>query len=180
MLSVKPYVAKFTAARGIHGANKGSAPESRHKIGKIPESWWADGHLSNVSAWMHERTGKPTQKPVSLYYRLVLASTNEGDLVIDPFCGCATTLIAAENAGRQWIGMDINPTTEELVIKQLDKLSEGTEDFLAQESQIPQETAETDGQQTFQKEDGRTQTNSDCSAAQRQAQLSPHLRDLRP
>ena len=102
--------------------------------GKIPESWWTK--FTPVGRLEKERCNKPTQKPVALYSRLVLASTNPGDVVIDPFCGCATTLIAAENAGRQWIGIDINPTTEELVIKQLDKLSEGTEDFWRKEVTI--------------------------------------------
>ena len=54
-----------------------------------------------------ERTGFPTQKPLALYERIILASSNEGDLVLDPFCGCATTPIAAERLGRQWVGMDI-------------------------------------------------------------------------
>ena len=54
-----------------------------------------------------ERTGYPTQKPLALYERIVKASSNEGDMVLDPFCGCATTPIAAERQGRQWVGMDI-------------------------------------------------------------------------
>ncbi len=49
----------------------------------------------------------PIQKPVELYKRIILASSNQGDFVLDPFCGCATTLIAAEETERQWIGMDI-------------------------------------------------------------------------
>lgn len=54
-----------------------------------------------------ERTGYPTQKPLALYERIIQASSNPGDLVLDPFCGCATTPVAAERLGRQWIGMDI-------------------------------------------------------------------------
>ena len=54
-----------------------------------------------------ERTGYPTQKPLALYERIIKASSNEGDIVLDPFCGCATTPIAAERLGRQWVGMDI-------------------------------------------------------------------------
>ena len=49
----------------------------------------------------------PTEKPIPLYERMILASSNDGDLVLDPFCGCATTLVAAERLGRQWIGADI-------------------------------------------------------------------------
>ena len=54
-----------------------------------------------------ERTGYPTQKPLALYERIIEASSNPGDVVLDPFCGCATTCVAAEKQGRQWIGMDI-------------------------------------------------------------------------
>ena len=54
-----------------------------------------------------ERTGYPTQKPLALYERMIKASSNEGDVVLDPFCGCATTLVSAERLGRQWIGADI-------------------------------------------------------------------------
>ena len=53
-------------------------------------------------------TGYPTQKPVALYERMVKASSNIGDVVLDPFAGCATTCVAAERLGRHWIGIDIN------------------------------------------------------------------------
>ncbi len=54
-----------------------------------------------------ERTGYPTQKPLALYRRIIEASSNEGDIVLDPFCGCATTPVAAEQLKRRWVGMDI-------------------------------------------------------------------------
>ena len=54
-----------------------------------------------------ERLGYPTQKPVALLERILKASSNEGDLVLDPFCGCGTTIAAAQNLNRQWIGIDI-------------------------------------------------------------------------
>ena len=54
-----------------------------------------------------ETTGFPTQKPILLYERIIKASSNEGDVVLDPFCGCATTPVAAERLGRKWVGMDI-------------------------------------------------------------------------
>ena len=56
-----------------------------------------------------ERTGSPDQKPLALYERIVLASSNPGDLVLDPFAGCATTIMAAQNNGRRWIGIDRRP-----------------------------------------------------------------------
>ena len=54
-----------------------------------------------------EATGYPTQKPLAVYERIILASSNPGDLVLDPFAGCATTPVAAERLARQWVGMDI-------------------------------------------------------------------------
>ena len=94
--------------------------------GKVVESWWTIPSLS-VSK---ERTGWATQKPLALYSRMILAATDAGDVVLDPFCGCATTLVAAENAGRQWIGIDRDECAGEMVIQQLTKLNEGTEDWL--------------------------------------------------
>ena len=63
-------------------------------------------HISPVAG--KERTGWPTQKPLALYELLIAASSNPGDLVFDPFCGCATTLVAAERLGRRWAGIDID------------------------------------------------------------------------
>ena len=68
------------------------------------------GSVWPIPDMMHaprERTGYPTQKPLALYERIIKASSNEGDIVLDPFCGCATTPIAAERLGRQWVGMDL-------------------------------------------------------------------------
>ena len=62
-----------------------------------------------------ERTGYPTQKPLKLLERIIKASSNPGDIVLDPFCGCATTCVAAEKLQRQWIGIDISPKGVELV-----------------------------------------------------------------
>ncbi len=66
-----------------------------------------------------ERTGFPTQKPLALYERLILASSNKDDIVLDPFAGCATTCVAAERHGRQWVGIDIWKKAHELVIERL-------------------------------------------------------------
>ncbi|MGD0677818.1 MAG: site-specific DNA-methyltransferase [Polyangiaceae bacterium] len=68
-----------------------------------------------IAAIGKERTGYPTQKPEALLERVILASTNEGDVVLDPFCGCGTTLAVAERLGRKWIGIDIQPTAVSIV-----------------------------------------------------------------
>jgi len=53
-----------------------------------------------------ESLGYPTQKPLALLERIIAASSNEGDVVLDPFCGCGTAILAAQKLGRQWIGID--------------------------------------------------------------------------
>ena len=63
----------------------------------------------------NERIGYPTQKPLALLERIIKASSNGGDVVLDPFCGCATACVAADKLGRQWLGIDISPKAVELV-----------------------------------------------------------------
>ena len=63
----------------------------------------------------NERVGYPTQKPLALLERIIKASTNEGDVVLDPFCGCATALVAAEKLEREWVGIDISSKARDLV-----------------------------------------------------------------
>ena len=62
-----------------------------------------------------ERVGYPTQKPIKLLDRIIKASSNAGDMVLDPFAGCATACVAAERLGRQWVGIDISEKASELV-----------------------------------------------------------------
>ena len=66
-----------------------------------------------------ERMGYPTQKPLALLHKVVESSTNEGDMVLDPFSGCATACIAAEQLGREWVGIDISPLAAKLVKRRL-------------------------------------------------------------
>ena len=71
--------------------------------GKMQNIWDDIPRIANTS---QERTGSPDQKPLALYERIVLASSNEGDLVLDPFAGCATTIMAARKHNRRWVGID--------------------------------------------------------------------------
>ena len=66
---------------------------------------WTD--ISAINSQAKERLGYPTQKPQSLLERIIAASSNPGDVVLDPFCGCGTAVVAAEKLGRRWIGIDI-------------------------------------------------------------------------
>lgn len=68
---------------------------------------WTNEDMPNLQASAKEKVGYPTQKPLALYKRIIRASSNEGDIVLDPFCGCATTLVAAEALKRRWIGIDL-------------------------------------------------------------------------
>ena len=73
------------------------------------------GDIQNVNNRSKEYIGFPTQKPLGLLERIIKASSNEGDIVLDPFCGCATACVAADQLGRQWVGIDISPKAVELV-----------------------------------------------------------------
>lgn len=79
---------------------------------------WAEPEL-NLGSQARERIGYPTQKPLALLERIIKASTNEGDMVLDPFCGCATTCVAAEGLNRQWVGIDISEKAYFLVNQRL-------------------------------------------------------------
>lgn len=68
-----------------------------------------------------ERTGYPTQKPLALYERIIEASSNDGDVVLDPFAGCATTLVAAEKLGRKWVGIDLWEKASGIVVNRLQR-----------------------------------------------------------
>jgi len=81
--------------------------------GKLPESWWPD--FSPVGRIKRERTGYPTQKPLALLDRIIKASSNEGDMVLDPFAGCATACVAAFRNNRQWTGIDVSSKAYDLV-----------------------------------------------------------------
>lgn len=78
---------------------------------------WTDIEPINASA--AERLGYPTQKPLALLERIINASSNPNDIVLDAFCGCGTALVAAQNLGRQWIGIDISPTACRVMAKRL-------------------------------------------------------------
>jgi site-specific DNA-methyltransferase (adenine-specific) len=91
---------------------EGSMPKLKRYLreakGLPLQDFWADiSGLSMMGSEKNERLGYPTQKPVALLERIVQASSNEGDVVLDPFCGCGTTIAAAQKLNRQWIGIDI-------------------------------------------------------------------------
>ena len=98
-----------------------------------------------ISSSSKERTGYPTQKPLALYERMILASSNPDGIVCDPFAGCATTLVAAEQLGRQWIGIDIWDNAKAVVLQRLDHEGLLGRFELGELSFTPERPARTDG-----------------------------------
>jgi site-specific DNA-methyltransferase (adenine-specific) len=93
----------------IYWPPRGTMPAYKRYLAEMPgvpvQDLWID--IRPVQSQATERLGYPTQKPLELLDRIIQASSNEGDLVLDPFCGCGTTVCAAEKLGRRWIGIDI-------------------------------------------------------------------------
>jgi len=128
--------------------------QSRHKAkrftkingGKLIQNYTEDNareksmrdvwDISILNSMSKERTGYPTQKPLALLKRIILASSNEGDIVMDPFCGCATTCVAAQQLGRKWIGIDIEKQPVKILIERLSNDAGLFRDFVATD-QVP-------------------------------------------
>ena len=126
----RPYVEKW---------GTGKKKKYRYYIdeGKTPEDVWTD--INSLQAGSKERTGYPTQKPLALLHRIIKASSKEGDLVLDPFCGCATTCVAAQQLHRQWIGIDIEKNAANIVVDRL-KYEHGLFQLPNHRTEAPQRT----------------------------------------
>ena len=125
----------------LHRFKQGEAPVlvSTGSIDKkgVPENdvWM----IPFIAPSSKERIGYPTQKPLKLLKRIIQASSNEGDIVFDPFCGCATTLVAAEILDRGWAGIDISDKAADLIVQRI----EGTQGLwrdIIHRTDIPQRT----------------------------------------
>lgn len=109
---------------------------ARDHQGSSPGEVWTDLVLGARSK---ERTGYPTQKPLKLLERIIKASSNPGDVVLDPFCGCATTLVAADDLQRSWVGIDISPKAAQLVVSRIEE-RQGLFRDIVHRTTIPQRT----------------------------------------
>jgi len=115
-----PYAETSKARAGYKKTNLGGgSPKSEicelNNIGKFPEDWIQIPFIRGK-----EYLGYPTQKPEALLERIIKASSNEGDVVLDAYCGCGTTLAVSERLKRQWIGVDITYQSISLVLKRLE------------------------------------------------------------
>lgn len=99
----------------------GAVPRQKRYLDEMPgvalQNDWTD--ITPLHGSAQERLGYPTQKPLALLERIIAASSNEGDVVLDPFCGCGTAVHAAQKLGRQWIGIDITHLAITLIEKRL-------------------------------------------------------------
>ena len=108
----------------IHQSKPGAAPAYKRYLDEmqgqpVTDDWHDIEHLHGTSKSGGESLGYPTQKPLALLERIIQASSNEGDVVLDPFCGCGTTVHAAQKLGRQWAGIDITHLAISLIEKRL-------------------------------------------------------------
>lgn len=100
---------KLIAEGRVVQPSPGAVPRYKRYLDEMPGvplgDDWDD--IRPINSQAQERLGYPTQKPLALLERIIAASSNEGDVVLDPFCGCGTALHAAQKLGRQWIGIDV-------------------------------------------------------------------------
>ena len=110
-----PY--KETSGYAKNGITSKTGKKYRpHPLGTPVDDVW---DIPIINPMSNERTGYPTQKPLALLERIIKASSNEGDLVFDCFVGCGTSMHAAHNLKRKWIGIDISPTAVKVNEKRL-------------------------------------------------------------
>jgi DNA methylase len=110
----------------IHFPKKtGGVPRYKRYLDEMPgillQDIWTD--ISPISSHSKERDGYPTQKPLTLLSRIITVSSNPDSIVLDPFCGCGTTIVAAHESKRRWIGIDVSPTACKLMRRKMEKIS---------------------------------------------------------
>ncbi len=119
-------ISDFSKSKYTKKDKNGFYKEIKHKNGKVFKQYQKEfmrmrdvWDIPIINAMAKERLGYPTQKPEALLERIVKASSNEGDLVLDAFCGCGTTIAVAEKLNRRWIGIDITFLAIDLIKKRL-------------------------------------------------------------
>lgn len=119
---------KLDAEGRLHFTKNGGIRLKRYldeAKGYNAQSIWED--IPPINSQAQERLGYPTQKPLAFLERIISASSNEGDVVLDPFCGCGTTVHASQKLGRRWIGIDITHLAVALIEHRLKSAFPGIE-----------------------------------------------------
>jgi site-specific DNA-methyltransferase (adenine-specific) len=106
----------------VYGPGKKKLYKYYEDDGKVPYDWWTDIHqmTGRTAASGNEYLGYPTQKPVALMERIIKAASSEGDVVLDAYCGCGTTVAVAQQLNRQWIGIDITYQAIAVILRRLE------------------------------------------------------------
>ncbi|MDO3394668.1 DNA methyltransferase [Nocardioides sp. SOB44] len=139
----KPEMERLISEGRVHQAKPGNVPRQKYYLDEAKgvqlQSLWSD--IDAINSQAAERLGYPTQKPLALLERILAVSTNPGDTVLDPFCGCGTTVDAAQSLNRKWLGIDVTYIAIDLIRKRLrhtyGEEIEGTYDVLG----IPRDRA---------------------------------------
>lgn len=118
------------------------------------QTFWDD--IPPIISGSTERLGYPTQKPEALLERIILSSSNKGDIVLDPMCGCGTTIAVAQRLGRQWVGVDVSPTACKLMVKRMRSI--GADASETQIIGLPKTLAEIHAMQPFEFQNWAIQT----------------------
>ena len=141
----------------LHFTSRGGIRRKRYldeMPGRPVQALWED--IPPINSQARERLGYPTQKPEALLERVILASSNEGDVVLDPFCGCGTAVAVAERLNRRWIGIDITHLAVSLMQYRL-RDSFGSELSEYQLIGLPEDVASARALATESEHDGRYQ-----------------------
>ena len=110
---------RFSHYIGNVRGNRDFGPQALNPKGKHPDDVWP---IRIVAPSAKDRLGYPTQKPEELLERIIRSSSKEGDIILDPFAGCGTTLVVAHRFKRHWVGIDISPTACNLMKRRLAKV----------------------------------------------------------
>ena len=114
--------------------SKNGTPSFKQYLSTMPgapiQNIWTD--INRITAGSNEGMGYPTQKPEALLERIIKASSNEGDVVMDTFCGCGSTVAVAQRLNRKWIGIDITHIALTLIKNRLGKEAEGTYEVIGE------------------------------------------------
>ena len=146
------------ALEGRIAYSKTGTPNYKRYLDEMPgvplQDLWTD--IPPIGPLAQERLGYPTQKPEALLERIILASSNEGDVVLDPFCGCGTAVAVAERLGRKWIGIDVTHLAISLMKSRL-RDTFGTQLSEYEVVGVPQDAASAKALAEGSEHDGRYQ-----------------------
>ena len=138
---MRPTPVKQLTRKKVDGVMKNARDENGKLIYRIKEDKTLD-NVWSIPCLQHaskEKLGFNTQKPLALLDRIIKASSNEGDVVLDAFCGCGTTVISAQSLNRKWIGIDISYNQISLILKRLKDTFGGDTEQHVQLSGIPKD-----------------------------------------